>query len=240
MLWTICLSKQNQVKILLLQPSGIQKNNTVQTCTLFTNAVLLSCRSTLSYYLFPFKYQPTTFSLGYFVFSSFVPPTFFFVSFSLPHPHWTGPDSIGWFREDQAFSPSYNLAHTPPPLPLVSSTSDTQWKTEKEKQLAEGSGGREWGRCQTIYYGEKAWSSIKHSTLSDLGFADNRTGKEKRCIVLTATLQWDSLRGLDDCRNRVGGGGRGVTTQADAMCRRTNVSFVLRANGRNSAPRGRT
>jgi hypothetical protein len=68
-------------------------------------------------------------------------------------------------------------------------------------------GGKGMGEVPNHILRREAWSSIKHSTLSDLGLADNRIGKEKRCIVLADTLQWDSLRGLDDCRNR--GGGRG-------------------------------
>jgi hypothetical protein len=57
------------------------------------------------------------------------------------------------------------LAHSlPPPLPSVSSTSDTQ-KTEKESQLPDGGGGSK-GRSRTIYDSKKAWSSINYSILS--------------------------------------------------------------------------
>ncbi len=62
-------------------------------------------------------------------------------------------ESIEWFIEDQAFSPSYDLAPPPPPppLPLVSSTGDTP-ETEKE-------GGAD---CVAIksYDSKKAWPSI--------------------------------------------------------------------------------
>ncbi len=42
------------------------------------------------------------------------------------------PKSIEWFREDQAFSPSYDLAPPPPPLPSVSSTGDILEEYERE------------------------------------------------------------------------------------------------------------
>ncbi len=96
-----------------------------------------------------------------------------------------GPACIECFIEDEAFLTSYDLAPTPPPphSPFSKLGQRHTGRLRKRNNLLIREGGREWGRCQTIYYGEKAWSSIKHSTVSDLGLADNRTGKEKRCIV---------------------------------------------------------
>ncbi len=53
-------------------------------------------------------------------------------------------ESIEWFIEHQAFSPSYDWASPPP-----SWTCDTCRKTEKEKHLADGRWGRGW-RSQII------------------------------------------------------------------------------------------
>ncbi len=66
-----------------------------------------------------------------------------------------------WFIEDQAFSPSYDLA--PPPL-----SSQKAWpathisETKKVRQLAYGNGG---GGAKS-YDSQRAWSSINHLILS--------------------------------------------------------------------------
>jgi hypothetical protein len=52
----------------------------------------------------------------------------------------------------------------PHPLPSVSSAGDTHRKTGKERQLADGGLG---GGAKS-YDGEKAWSSINHSTHSGI------------------------------------------------------------------------
>jgi hypothetical protein len=59
---------------------------------------------------------------------------------------WLTAESIERIIVVQAFSRSYNLAPRPPPSPSVISTSDAHWKTEKERQLADGTGGRGVGR----------------------------------------------------------------------------------------------
>ena len=60
------------------------------------------------------------------------------------------PKSIEWFTENQAFSPSYDLAPLPLPQPL-----SQQWARpvthRKERQLADRRGGRGWGRSQIIW-----------------------------------------------------------------------------------------
>ncbi len=65
----------------------------------------------------------------------------------------------------QPFSPSYDLAPPPSPPPLVSSTGDTQEDRERETTCwrERGGGG---GRAKS-YGGEKAWSSIYYSILSE-------------------------------------------------------------------------
>ncbi len=68
--------------------------------------------------------------------------------------------------EDQACSTSYNLApatRPPPALPLVNRPA-THRKTEKERQLSDGSGVRGVGRSQIIR--KKAWFLYKSSILS--------------------------------------------------------------------------
>jgi hypothetical protein len=69
-----------------------------------------------------------------------------FIHPRLPTHH---PESIKWFIEDQAFSPSFDFAPPPTPflpLPSVSSTGDTQEDWEREtswrERGAEGVGGR--------------------------------------------------------------------------------------------------
>ncbi len=60
-------------------------------------------------------------------------------------------ESNGWFIEGQAFSLSYDLV--PPPPPPSKLDRRHIWKTEKERQLADGRGARGrkgWGRCQII------------------------------------------------------------------------------------------
>ncbi len=48
-------------------------------------------------------------------------------------------ESIGWFMEDQALSPSYDLAPPPPP-PLPHQLSRLATETERERQLLMGEG----------------------------------------------------------------------------------------------------
>jgi hypothetical protein len=78
---------------------------------------------------------------------------------------WGSPESIEWFIADQAFSPFYDLAPPPPPLPSPVSTvdGDTHKKTENERQLADGRGGVGGDKS---YNCEKALSSINPSILS--------------------------------------------------------------------------
>jgi hypothetical protein len=80
-------------------------------------------------------------------------------------------ESIELFIEDQAFSLSM-IRFLPHPLaPLsrqqaVPATWATHKKTEKEKQLADGSGGRGWGRSQIIPRRESLVLYKNHSILS--------------------------------------------------------------------------
>ncbi len=60
---------------------------------------------------------------------------------SFPCHRYSPTESIKWFIEEQAFSPSNDLAPTPPPLPSVSSTGGTQDDWEWERQLADRRGG---------------------------------------------------------------------------------------------------
>ncbi len=73
-------------------------------------------------------------------------------------------ESIEWFIEAHAFLRSFDLAARPPlpPLPSVSRPA-THRKTDKDRQLADGSEG---GRGAESYDRKKAWSSINHSILS--------------------------------------------------------------------------
>jgi hypothetical protein len=66
------------------------------------------------------------------------------------------------FIEDQAFLPLYDMA-----LPFPVSNLDRRHKGRliEERHLADGGGGRGWGRNQSIRRRE-AWSSINHSFLS--------------------------------------------------------------------------
>ncbi len=77
--------------------------------------------------------------------------------------HGENRESIEWFIEDQAISPSLDLALPPPPS--VISTGDTQddWETETTCRREIGGGG---GGGAKSYDVEKAWSSINHSLLS--------------------------------------------------------------------------
>jgi hypothetical protein len=63
------------------------------------------------------------------------------------------PESIGWFIEDQDFSPSYHLAPSPP-----SSVSKLGRQHTRRLRKKDGRVGRRWGRSQS-YDGEKSWSS---------------------------------------------------------------------------------
>jgi hypothetical protein len=60
--------------------------------------------------------------------------------------------TIGLIIEDQAFSPSYDLA---PPPPFPPSHSPVR-NTDKERQFADGRGGGDWGGAK-FYDREKAW-----------------------------------------------------------------------------------
>jgi hypothetical protein len=73
-----------------------------------------------------------------------------------------GPDSIELFIEDQAFSPSYDLA--PPPPPLYRRKLNRQ---HKERHLADGrwGGGESVGRSQ-ILQRQEGLVLYKHSILS--------------------------------------------------------------------------
>ncbi len=212
--WRESLLAQNHVKILIFATIRHSKEQhrsnlySVNECCVFDTQVAGSTveRQRPFLLLVPFKYQPTTFSLGYFVFNSFMSPTFYFPFLRVILPP---PSALIWARE------SWMIYRGPSFLAAViwfgsyATTSHLSkfgrrqtGRLRKRNKLLNGEGGKKWGRS-----GENAWSSINHSTLSDLGCADNRTGKEKRCIVLASTLQWDSLRRLDDCRNRRGGRG---------------------------------
>jgi hypothetical protein len=125
--------------------------------------------------------------------------------------------------EDKAFSRSYALApHTipSPPLPTVS------WKTEEDRQLADGRGGKGGGRGAESYVHKKAWSNINHSILS----AGNVLSTEyifyyKRAIlfhssskILTPPLPLSAWRVCTPplCWGRGGGGGHsGQTRRAE-------------------------
>jgi hypothetical protein len=62
----------------------------------------------------------------------------------------------------------------------------THGKTEKDKQLADGRGGWVSGGGAKSYEGEKALSSINHSTLSDLLQLDI----ESDSLVVFIILKW--------------------------------------------------
>ncbi len=77
-------------------------------------------------------------------------------------------ESIEWIIEDQAFSLSYDFVLLfPSPLSCQRAPPATDRKTEKERQLAGGRGGKGMGRKPTNSYdSKKAWSSINHTILS--------------------------------------------------------------------------
>ncbi len=99
-------------------------------------------------------------------------------------------ESIEWFIEDYAFSPSYDLAPTPPihppPLPSGSSAGDTQEDWERETTC-----WRERGGCggAKSYDGEKAWSSINHSILSG-PTCDEVSKRISRAISGKTDMKW--------------------------------------------------
>jgi hypothetical protein len=83
-------------------------------------------------------------------------------------------ESIEWFIEDQAFSPSYDFAPPPPPPPSPASKlslSQSSWVHKNctccRSSLLTGDGARGWDRAKA-YDGENAWFSINHSILSAL------------------------------------------------------------------------
>ena len=81
-------------------------------------------------------------------------------------------ETIELFIEDQALSPSYDLAPPPPRRPpsVNSSRPATHRKTERDNLLADGRSGR--GEGAKSYEGEKAWSCINHS-INTLWFKSN-------------------------------------------------------------------
>ncbi len=91
-------------------------------------------------------------------------------SHPLPAHHY--PESIKWFIEDQACSPSYDLAPLPPPFPLLRQQvlSLSQSSCVSAVELTDGSVG--WGVGAKSSKGDKAWSCIKESaaTLSPSRF----------------------------------------------------------------------
>ncbi len=101
--------------------------------------------------------------------------------------------SSQWITEEQAFFPSYDLA-PPPSLPSVLySSTGTHRKTEKERQLADGRGGRGGGRSQIIWRRE---SLVLYTTFNSLWFfswAKNVSGKAHVSgSVLLNTSQHDT------------------------------------------------
>ncbi len=89
-----------------------------------------------------------------------------YLRISVWHP---APESIKWFTEDQAFSPSYDVAPRPPPSPSPVSNIDRRHtgRLRMRDKLLTGEGGRGWGEAYPDD-GEKAWFSINHSILSAL------------------------------------------------------------------------
>ncbi len=83
--------------------------------------------------------------------------------FVLVHHSLQMPESIEWFIEDQAFSPSYDLAPPAPPLPSSVSKLSLFLRLPVCRRTG---GGRGWGRSQIIRR-QEAWSSINHSILFD-------------------------------------------------------------------------
>jgi hypothetical protein len=78
------------------------------------------------------------------------------------------PESIGWIREDQPFSPSYDLA--PPPAPTPSSPARKLDRRHtgglrKRDNLLMGERGGCGGGARSLDI-EKAWSSINHEIFS--------------------------------------------------------------------------
>ncbi len=79
------------------------------------------------------------------------------------------PESVEYFVEDLAFSPSYQLAPSPPPPPYQPVVSFSQSSCVSQAELTKRKGrGEGWGGAKS-YDGGKAWSSINHSILSALG-----------------------------------------------------------------------
>ncbi len=81
------------------------------------------------------------------------------------------PQSIQWFIEDQAFSPSYDLAPPPlsPPSPVGKLGRRHTGRLKKRYNFLTREGGGGFGPSQT-YDGEKVLSSIDHWILSALLF----------------------------------------------------------------------
>jgi hypothetical protein len=73
------------------------------------------------------------------------------------------PESIKWFKEDQPFSPPFDLAHP------------SSRKLRKRNNLLMGGGGGDAGRGAKLYDAEKVWYSIKHSILSGYNYKHKYT-----------------------------------------------------------------
>ncbi len=77
-------------------------------------------------------------------------------------------ESAEWFIENQAFSPSYDVAPPPPPPSHLSHKEArlaTYRKTEKEKQLADGRG-------------EGVWEEPNHKNAGKTGLGEICTSKK--------------------------------------------------------------
>ncbi len=131
------------------------------------------------------------------------------------NPVWEKQESIEWFKEDQALSPSYDWA----PSPLLSSRqvflSQSSCVSPVEPSDGRGGGGDVGGAKS--YDGEKAWSSINHSVLS----VKNPSGSS-------------------DCEQGYTLHSEGFQTDEQSpsflMCDQTNILSVIRALGITSSP----
>ncbi len=100
------------------------------------------------------------------------------------------PESIEWFIEDQAFSPSCDLVPPPPPSPpcsvCISSTGEAQEDWEKRKLVnEEGRGG---GGSAKSYDDEKAWSSINYLYSRAIAIYSGGVCNE-RCFLFNSVLR---------------------------------------------------
>jgi hypothetical protein len=109
------------------------------------------------------------------------------------------PESIEPITEDQAFLAIVSAPPPPtsPPLSPVSKMDRRQRKTEKERQLSDAKGGREWARSQTLRPQESLVLSKSFNTL---------WGRIEQVVSLFQSFCVSAVE-LPDGRGGGGGGG---------------------------------